>query len=153
MSRHWITPKRWQPPPPPPKMQHIHHFRNIHINKQKRIRILTVQSSFKSKNIQRSEISAVMRINKIHRVRCQRTVAHKYNNPLIWTLLLCRAFFFFSLCSPLFGSSRCLSAVSSFLSVLPSVFRLCWALFGSAKHFPSVPCIFLQKKRIPLVRQ
>ena len=81
------------------------------------------------------------------------TVAHKYNTPLICTLLLCQVVFL--LCWALFDSSKHFLAMpSGFSAIMPSIFlpfwvvfagffALCQAVFSYAKHFSALPTIFL----------
>ena len=55
------------------------------------------------------------------------TVAHKYNTPLIWTSLLCQVVFL--LCWGLFGSSKHFSSMPSGFSAMLSIFLSFWAVF------------------------
>ncbi len=66
----------------------------------------------------------------------QRTVAQKYNTSLVCTLLLCRAAFL--LCWACFGSSKHFSAMQSVL------FSYAKHLFSYAETFSALPSIFLQ---------
>ena len=87
------------------------------------------------------------------------TVAHKYNTPLVCTLLLRKVVFL--LCWALFGSSKhfsvfllcqafsfyleqffgCTKQFSPMLSpflVLSTIFLLCWARLGSVRHISTM---------------
>ncbi len=67
-----------------------------------------------------SQISA--RFGKPTAIHLKDTVAHKYNTPLICTLLLCQVVFL--LCRALCGSSKHFSAMPSRFPAMPRIFLL-----------------------------
>ncbi len=68
-------------------------------------------------------------------------MAHKYNTPLICTLLLCQVVFL--LCWARFGYDKHFSAMLSIFLFFWAVFRLCQAVFSYAGPFSALPTIYL----------